>query len=172
MFEFYRDCTFEQLSAHSWLTPTMQFISAIIAGFALYIAWVNLRGLKRTQLFQAQTNLINLENQVRTNLATLKLIDYKWKKSGDAKMIDDFNRLTVEKINAFELYISSADKLAALIDSEYLKEQFKNRNWKEEYFDIFSKVIDYHKNEDSIIPGKDKMVNNISNLLKTWSTKK
>ena len=167
MFEFYNDCIFEQLSAPTWVTPMAQTISAIVAAFALFVAWNNLRGLKRTQTFQAQTSLIILENQVRNNLANLKLLDFKWKKAGDDKN-EDFNLLTVERLNAFELYVSSADKLAALINSEYLTGQFEKRNWETEYLEIFSKVIEYHKNEDSIIPGKDKMVGNISSLLSNW----
>lgn len=43
-------------------------------------------------------------------------------------------------IVAAEIYITSADKLAALINADYLHNQFPCRDWKKEYHDIFQKV--------------------------------
>jgi hypothetical protein len=164
MFEFYRDCTFA--NSGSWITPIAQSISAIAALLAFYIAVRNLGGTKNTQKLQAQMNLISLENEVIKNLIIYKkaLSDYSTPIKG-VNMSEIYER----KINAFELYISSADKLAALINAEYLKKQFPKRNWENEYKKTFVKVVEYHKDEDSTNPNEDDMIQNINSLLESWS---
>jgi len=162
MFEFYRDCTF--MSSSSWITPLAQTISAIAASFAFIIAVKNLGGTKKTQSLQAQMNLITLENEVRKNC-----ILYKDAASELSIPQKDMRLIFEKKINAFEIYLSSADKLAALINAEYLNSQFPERNWESEYREIFVKVVDYHKGEDTIIPGKNEMIRNIVLLLDKWS---
>ncbi|HRZ32507.1 MAG TPA: hypothetical protein P5335_09230 [Flavobacterium sp.] len=169
MFQYCHECINEYINAPSWITPIAQSITALVAIFALSVAWKNLRGLKRTQSLQAQMNLISLENEVRKNYLMLKIANQKYSEETQISNSKNILMLSIEKTNAFELYVSTADKLAALIASEFLTGQFEKRNWKDEYLAIFKKVKEYHQGEDSIIPGKDQMINNINKLLIEWS---
>jgi hypothetical protein len=141
-------------------------MSVIVAAMALGVAWKNLRGLKRSQTLQAQMNLISMENEIRKNHVRYKVANEEYY---NATSIQNISNLVNKKTNAFEIYISSADKLAALINADYLHNQFPGRDWKKEYHDIFQKVKKYHQGEDSIIPGKDYMVRNIDVILKKWN---
>jgi hypothetical protein len=146
-----------------------QTISIIIAGWALWVAWRNLKGLCRTQSLQAQMGLIQLENEVRKNHSQFKLAfrkyDDEYQKEQDSKHLQMMN---IEQTNAFELYVSTADKLAALIDSKFVTEQFHKRNWKDEYSAIFKEVQEYYQADGTIISGKEYMINNINKLLTSW----
>jgi hypothetical protein len=148
------------------LTPITQLTNAIVAAIALFVAWKNLRGLKRSQTLQAQMNLISLENEVRKNH-----IQYKAavKECSNVTNGQDISNLVNRKTNAFEIYITSADRLAALINADYLHDQFPGRDWKKEYNDIFQKVKTYHQVDEEIIPGKEYMVRNIDKTLKKWA---
>ncbi|MDR2120108.1 MAG: hypothetical protein LBP64_04445 [Tannerella sp.] len=146
------------------LTPIVQLTSVIVAAIALCVAWKNLRGLQRSQTLQAQMSLISLENEVRKNH-----IQYKAAvKECDNVNDKDISSLVNKATNAFEIYITSADKLAALINADYLRDQFPGRDWKKEYSEIFQKVKYYHQSDDKIIPGKEYMVRNIDETLKRW----
>ena len=173
IFQFCNDCYYEYLNAPSRWTPTAQTVSAIAASAAVYVAWKNLGGLKRTQSLQAQMSLISLENEVRKNYIQLKVSIQKYTDESTKNPSPPTLTMTsLEKINAFELYVATADKLAALLSSEFLKGQFIGRDWESEYSEIFKKVLEYHSGEDSIIPGKSQMINNITILLKEWEDKK
>ncbi|KAA6347802.1 hypothetical protein EZS27_004755 [termite gut metagenome] len=133
-----------------------RIISVIIAGCALFVAWRNLKGLWRAQSLQAQMGLIQLENEVRKNHSQFKIAfrkyDDEYQKKQDSTLLQMMN---IERTNAFELYISTADKLAALINSQFLKGQFHKRNWKDEYFAIFEEVKKCYQSDDTIISGKN-----------------
>ena len=163
MFQYFKDCTIELASSPSWVTLTLQIITLVIASCALYVAWNNLGGVKRAQNIQAQMNLINLENEMRKNRINYKML------------VDEYAKLKntdrTKELNAFELYLSSADKLAALINSEYVQKQFPKRVWKDEYLDLFRWVRTYYEGEDTIIQGKDKMIQNVLQILKSWEQK-
>jgi hypothetical protein len=146
-----------------------QIISMMIAGGALFVAWHNLRGLWRAQSLQAQMGLIQLENEVRKHHSQFKIAFQKY--NDEYQEEHDSVRLqmmSIEQINAFELYVSTADKLAALIDSKFVTEQFHKRNWKDEYFAIFKEVQEYYQSDDTIFFGKEHMINNINKLLASW----
>jgi hypothetical protein len=146
-----------------------QTISLIIAGFALLVAWHNLKGLWRTQTLQAQMGLIQLENEMRKNHSQFKIAFQRYVDEYQKKQ--DFTHLQmihIERTNAFELYISTADKLAALINSKFLTGQFHRRNWKNEYFSIFEEVKKCYQSDDTIISGKKHIINNINKLLTSW----
>jgi hypothetical protein len=168
IFQFCDECINTYTNAPSWITPIAQSLSAIAAIIAFVIAWRNLRGLKNTQSLQAQMSLINLENEVRKNYLTLKIADQKYIDETKIQNSDKLVITGIEKANAFELYVSTADKLAALICSDFLTGQFNNRNWKNEYSDIFKKVKEYYEGDETIIPGKSQMINNVKKILDEW----
>ena len=164
MIQFCNECYQEFLNSPSWLTPTAQWTSVIVASIALYIAYKNLGGVRRSQALQGQMNLITLENEMRKNLILYKqsLDDYAKAELGN---VDEFAK---KRVNTFELYLTSADKLAALINSDFIYEQFPDRNWEAEYKEIFKKVISFHESEDIIIPGKSEMIRNIKKVIAKW----
>jgi hypothetical protein len=143
-------------------------LSVIVAAMALVVAWKNLRGLQRSQTLQAQMNLIAMENEVIKNHIQYKTAIEEFYNAASINMqcISNFG---INKTNVFEIYVTSADKLAALINADYLHNQFPGRDWKKEYHDIFQKVKKYHQGEDAIIPGKEYMVRNIDETLKKWA---
>jgi hypothetical protein len=164
MIQFCDECYQEFINSPSWLTPAAQWTSAIVAGIALYVAYKNLGGVRRSQALQGQMNLITLENEMRKNL-----ILYKQSLDDYAKAtIANADELSKKRVNAFELYVTSADKIAALINSDFLYEQFPDRDWDAEYKEIFKKVIAYHEGEDNIIPGKSEMIRNIKMTIGKW----
>jgi len=168
MLLYCRECFHEIIDASSIIAPLIQIASIIIASFALGIAWKNLGGVKKSQALQAQMNIISLENEFIKNQMQYKMVVDQYSKS-NPQDIDDMN---IKKVNAFELYITSADKLASLINANYLQYQFPKRDWKSEYIEIFQKVKIYHQGEDSIIPGKDQMIRNINIILLKWNKSK
>jgi len=109
-------------------------------------------------------SLIALENEMRKNLILYN------------QSLDDYAKATIanadeyakKRVNAFELYVTSADKLAALINSDFLNKQFLDRDWEAEYKEIFNKVVSYHESEDIIIPGKSEMIRNIKTTIRKW----
>ena len=168
MFEFYRDCTF--VSTSSWLTLLFQGISAIAALAALFVISKNLIALLRTQRIQTHMNLVTLENEVNKNYTNLKTAYSKWEAATLSRTTTpaEFEVLTIGKDNAFILYISSADKLASLINAQYLKDQFNDIDWKDLYFEIFKEVKIYYDNNTNLIPGKTRMIRNLIITLNTW----
>ncbi len=172
MFQFCNECINHYTNAPSWITPLAQSISAFAAIFVFFVAWKNLRGLKRAQSLQAQMNLINLENDIVINYTKWKLAYYNYTSETEKANPEKLQLVIIEKSSAFEVYVSSADKLAALIGSDFLIGQFENRDWQNEYSVIFKKVQQIHLTEDSIIPGKDQMIRNINQLLTMWAKPK
>lgn len=168
MFQFCQECYNEYKNAPSWIGLLLQFVSAAVAAFALYIAWKNLRGLKRTQSLQAQMNLIQLENDVRKNYLQLKVANQKYVDETLKPTPQNLPMLSLEKSNAFQLYVSTADKLAALIRAKFLFGQFEGRNWKEEYIAFFKQAQEIHQTDDTFIIGKAEMIRNIDKLLTEW----
>jgi hypothetical protein len=164
MIQFCKECYQEVINAPSWITPLAQSVTALAAVIALVVALKNLKGLKRNHTLQAQMNLISLENEIRKNLMKYKIILDEYSKA-DLTRIDG---IMTERLNAFELFVSSADKLAALIIADYVKIQFPERDWQNEYRDFFNRVKRYHTSEDTIIPEKDKMMLNVDLLLTKW----
>jgi hypothetical protein len=150
------------------LTLFAPILSAVVAALALGVAWKNLRGLQRSQTLQAQMNLIAMENEVIKNHIQYKTAIEEFYNAANTN-IQSISNFVINKTNAFEIYITSADKLAALINADYLRNQFPYRDWKKEYHDIFQKVKKYHQGEDAIIPGKEYMVRNIDETLKKWA---
>lgn len=168
MFQFFGKYYQEFAAAPSWITQIAQLTSTIVAGFALYIACKNLGGIKRSQALQGQMNLISLENEMRKNSIQYKISLDEYSKAE----LKDAESFGLKRINAFELYVTSADKLAALINADFLNEQFPNRDWETEYREIFHSVISFFEGEDIFVPGKSEMIRNIDKLLKKWDGKK
>ena len=185
MFEFYTNNTFEGQNSFSWI-PIIQVIIQLftlsIASIALYTARKslntsnkNLEGVSRTQAVQSHMNLITLENEVRKNGENFRMATKKHKITTD-KDTEKSNLLTELELmfimdtmdNAFVLYMNSADKLASLVNTDYLKKQFQNRDWKTEYMDIFKDARSYFDDYDIEISGKSQMIRNITILLDIW----
>ena len=172
MFEFYTNNTFEGQNSFSWIPIIVQLITLGIALFALRTALKslntanqNLEGVSRTQSVQSHMNLIALENEVRKNIANRAIATYENSKAKE----DDIELLGIKENNAFILYFISVDKLASLVKTDYLKEQFKNRDWKNEYYDIFDDARISASNYIAISSGKSqKMIQNITILLDIW----
>jgi hypothetical protein len=133
-----------------------QIMSAVFAAIALYIAGKNLGGIRRGQALEAQMNLISLENELRRNHIQYETVLKKWLEGSP-----DTDGL----MNAFELYMTSADKLAALINEDYLHKQFPNRNWEDEYKEIFLEAKRQNEGNRTIIPGREQMIRNINKVL-------
>lgn len=171
MLEFYRDCTFEVQNSSSYISIFIQIISAITSISILYIAYTNLLGLRRTQSVQIHMNLITLENEVRKNSEVLRMAINKHRittaTDENIKPLD-LALLIENRDNAFVLYISSVDKLASLVNTDYLKKQLQNRDWKAEYRDIFDDARYYFADYDMDISGKSQMIRNITILLEIW----
>ena len=172
MFEFYTNNTFEGQNSFSWIPIIVQLITLGIALFALRTALKslntanqNLEGVSRTQSVQSHMNLIALENEVRKNIANRAIATYENSKAKE----DDIELLGIKENNAFILYFISVDKLASLVKTDYLKEQFKNRDWENEYYDIFDDARISASNYIAISSGKSqKMIQNITILLDIW----
>lgn len=124
MFRFYRDCLFQNQNLSEWIA----ILSVLIAVIALWIAYDNLRAIKRSQRVESHLHLIELENDLRNKWTDLKLstIDYTnlriltTDKQIGKEHQQKFLNLATIKDNAFILYISCADKMASLINSENL----------------------------------------------------
>jgi len=176
MFNFYKECSQEFFNTSSWLGLFLQFSSVSVAAIALYIAWIRLAGLTRSQALQAQMNLISLENEMRKNGIQYKYVLNEIRKitkvtqhdfsEANKNLMDQLNE---KRINTFELYITSADKIAALLNSKYLTEHFPERNWKDEYNEIFQSVMIQYEGEETFIPGKANMIKNTTIILKHWN---
>ncbi len=171
MLEFYKDCIFEVQNSSSYISIFIQIISAITSISILYIAYTNLLGLRRTQSVQIHMNLITLENEVRKNSEVLRMAINKHRITTEIEENIkplDLALLIETRDNAFVLYISSVDKLASLVNTDYLKKQFQNRDWKTEYRDIFDDARYYFADYDMVISGKSQMIRNITILLDIW----
>ena len=182
MFEFYGNYSLEVANPSFWIPIFQIFIQLItlcIAIFALRtalkslntsnqnlnIANTNLAGVSRTQSVQSHMNLITLENEVRKNIANRTIANYENSKATDV----DRELLGIKENNAFMLYFASVDKLASLVKTDYLKEQFKNRDWKNEYYDIFDDARTYANDYRAIsLEKSQKMIQNIIALLDIW----
>jgi hypothetical protein len=153
-------------------------MSAVAAMLALYVAWINLRRLQNGQTLQAQMNLISLENEIRKNHIQYKVAVEEYTAAADkvaakATVNEEYYATVLrnfadKKTNAFELYITSADRLAASINADYLHTQFPGRDWKKEYSEIFKRAKEYHLDYVTIIPRKEYMMRNIDETLKKW----
>jgi hypothetical protein len=139
------------------LTQFVPFMSVIVAAMALWVAWRNLRGLKRSQTLQAQMNLISMENTIRKNHIQYKMASEEYTNVTNSGVTNsqEIANFMSRKTNAFEVYITSADKLAALINADYLHDQFPGRDWEKEYSEIFQKVKIYHKEKIQLFRGKN-----------------
>lgn len=169
MFEFYRDCSFNYSNAISRIA----ICSALIALGALIISIRNLNAVKRSQCVQSHLSLINLENELRKNKTSLKSILERYTKATSPNSFDPnaLVSLSMEKDIAFELYISSVDKLASLINAVYLQKQFKGkRNWRDEYLEIFREAkTTYDGYPKLTIAGRDSMIRNLNKTLDNWN---
>ena len=165
MFEFYTNNTFEGQNSLNWIPIIIQLCTFAVAAYAVYTARESLNGVSRTQSVQSHMNLIALENEVRKNIANRAIATYENSKAKE----DDIELLGIKENNAFILYFISVDKLASLVKTDYLKEQFKNRDWKNEYYDIFDDARISASNYIAISSGKSqKMIQNITILLDIW----
>lgn len=174
MFEFYSDCTFPTENNSSLISILIQLAPIVIAFIALIIAYYNFKDFRQVNSVQTHLDLINLENDTRKKHSELKtnskkLTDYSANSTEATFNALELERLSIEKINSFELYISSVDKLASLINTDYLKGQFNKRDWKAEYLTVFQNAKDIFNNETNIIPGRNEMVKNLNTTLNKWN---
>ncbi len=178
MFEFYRDCSFIGQNTSSWFTLILQLATPLIALCAVIIALRNLAGLTRAQSIQTHMNLIALENEIRKNHATFKISALNHKnatKSTSEKILTSLqlDTLKLEEDNAFIAYVNSVDKLASLINAKYVQEQFNERDWKNEYEEIFKDVKNLSDGYFIIITNKSSLITNIDKVLLNFNfTKK
>lgn len=173
MFEFYRECSFVGQNTSSWITLVLQAATPLIAFFAFKIAKKNLEGLARTQSIQTHMNLIALENEIRKNKATFKIITYNYKdatKSTNAGTLTQLqlDTLKLEEDNAFIAYVNSVDKLASLINAKYVQEQFDKRDWKNEYEEMFKKVKSTSDDYLIRLTNKSSLITNLDKTLINW----
>ena len=169
IFQYCSDCFQEFLNAPSWITPLAQSVTAGVALIALIVALRNLRRVKINQALQAQMTLFSLENEVRKNQSNFKVASLKHELAAAIQGPIPPSVLLMEKTNAFELYLSSADKLAALLKKDYLNKHFKPiRNWNEEYKEFFQKVRTFYDSEHPFIAGTTNMISNVNELLVEW----
>lgn len=177
MFEFYSDCSFLTEQNSSWITYLIQLAPILIAFIALIVAYYNFKAFRQTNSVQTHLNLINIENDIRKNNTILRMITKEYNDSTSVSSQQQLNeseisRLSLEKVNSFELYISSVDKLASLISTDYLKSQFDKRDWKAEYHELFKEAKDIFDGESSLIFGKKNMIQNLKQILDDWNESK
>jgi hypothetical protein len=147
----------------------------MIAFSALIIAVRNLNSVKRAQCVQSHMNLISLENELRKNQIAFKSIMEKYTKACSPETFSEKEivSLSKEKDVAFELYVSYSDKLASIINTDYLQKQFKDtRDWKDEYYDIFKEAkMTYDDYPKITITGRESMIRNLDKILRNWNKK-
>jgi len=174
MFEFYKECSFTSQGSPSWITLILQATTPLIAYLAFRIAKKNLTGLTRTQSVQTHMNLITLENEIRKNHATFKIamLNYSNATTGNDNTLTQLklDTLKIEQDNAFIAYINSSDKLASLINAKYVQEQFDERDWKNEYKEMFSDIKSISDNYLISLTNKSSLITNLNKALTTWTT--
>lgn len=168
MFTFCFDCIQEYLNAPSWLTPTFQFWTAFIATLAFFVAKFNLDGVRRAQSLQAQMNLINVENEVRKNYSNFMVSTKTFEKESLNQQGDKIEQYKTEKETATELYFSSVDKLATLINSDFVIKQLKNKEWKREYFNDFKKAKRLYDVEKQTNVGLATRIDELTKIIEKW----
>jgi hypothetical protein len=69
--------------------------------------------------------------------------------------------------------VSYSDKLASIINTDYLQKQFKDtRDWKDEYYDIFKEAkMTYDDYPKITITGRESMIRNLDKILRNWNKK-
>jgi len=172
MLEIYKECTFTSSSSFNWIG----FLTLCVAAFALYIARTNLIALKRSHKVQSHMNLINLENEVRRNNVKLKESIQEHTNSTTQEELQNYDpkkiiQAKTNRENCFEIYVTSVDKLASLIGTDYLSKQFSNRNWKEEYHDFFKKVMVIYQDHTLEFQNSEYKIPNFEKLLEEWNKK-
>lgn len=168
MFSFCFDCIQEFLNAPSWLTPAFQFWTAIIATLAFIVAKYNLDGVRRAQSLQAQMNLINVENDVRKNYSSFMVSTNKFEKEALNPGSENIEQCKIEKETATEIYFSSVDKLATLINSDFVTKQLKTKEWKREYFDDFKKAKRLYDVEKQTNLGFATRIDELTKIIEKW----
>ena len=176
MFEFYRDCSFIGQNS-SWITLILQALTPLIAFFAFRIAKENLEGITRTQAIQTHMNLIALENEIRKNHATLKIVTLNYENATKnnnttATTPLQLDTLSLEKDNAFIAYVNSVDKLASLINVKYVQDQFSERDWRNEYEEMFKGVKSISNNYFITLTNKSSLITNLDKALINWKNVK
>jgi len=172
MLDFYKDCSQEFSSSTSWVTPAAQTVSALAASLAFWIGIKNLRGITRTQALQAEVTLINFENQIRKLHGEFTIAERKYAvatESKDEKIREEIPSLAVTKQSSLDIFVSSAERLASLINSENISKQLVGRTWEEEYKDLFTNVQSYWETE--MEGSGNKKIPNILSKLEEWGKK-
>ena len=170
MIYFFYESTLQNGSSIS-LSIIVQILTFITAAIAIFIAWKNLNGFRRTQFIQTNMNVINLEKDLRIKRTELKAASFEYTRVTDVSTEDDYNKELIRQKNldkdiAFELYVSAADKLASLINTKQFEKQQESKNWIDEYIDLFKETKEKFDNHTTFIPGKMNMINNIEVTLK------
>lgn len=151
----------------------IQTLTLLTAAIAIFIAYKNLNGFRRTQFIQTHMNIINLEKDLRIKRTELKAATFEYARVTNVSDEKDYNeelirKKSIEKDIAFELYVSAADKLALLMNTKQFKEQQKSKNWTDEYIDLFKETKEEFDNHTAVIPGKRNMINNIKITLEEY----
>ena len=167
MLNDYYDCVFQYVSHQSWVTPLAQTISALAGVATLFVAWRNLRGLRRAQMIQAQVNLIDLETKARTYYVAYRETVQSYADNKDPAKVQVLN---IKAAGALEIYIATVNRLAALIDSDFLTGQFDGRDWKSEYDEIFKQALQYYNDDTMIFPGKSALASDLTRLVGRWNS--
>lgn len=146
MFEFCNDCFVENINSSSYLTLGIQLITLIFVVLTYFLARNNLNRLTRSHLVQSEMHLINLGFQLKKSLTDLKKSTHEYDQiykihatSGQNEFLVEKYRL--EKDQALQLCLASADQLATLIQSDSIQEQFGSRDWERQYRSAFEQVI-------------------------------
>jgi hypothetical protein len=168
MFTFCFDCIQEYISAPSWISVLIRFFTGIVVFAAFLVARHNLIGVRRAQSLQALMNLINLENDVRKNYSNFMLSTHKYEQESIVQNSTLIEQYKIERETTTELYFSSIEKLATLITSDFVTKQLNEKNWKEDYFDIFKRVKRLHNTEKQTNIGYTIKIENLEKLLLSW----
>lgn len=158
------DCVEQTTSGETIVSIIIRGLTAVIATFALYVAYRNLRSVRNSHALQAQMSLITLEKDVRKNRSQFREDSSAFSKAmNKARKGGVPNEIYLAYSKSFEYYVSSADKLAAIILTGNLKIHFPTRNFRNEYEDIFMEVQKIY--ETSQIFSSNEKINNLIELL-------
>jgi hypothetical protein len=161
MFEFYRDCVFELSSNLNYY----QLIAPLVAIIAIIISVWNLNIVKRNQKIQTHISILNIQKdiddrQIRFNIINKKYSEIKY---------NDREKYSDELDDSFKQYLTSVERLGVLLRTEYVKKQFDDKTWKDEYFVLFNDAKNiYDSFANNLVLKHSVKIKNIDEILKTW----
>lgn len=161
MFDFYRDCIFEVSSNFNWY----QLIAPFVALIAILISVWNLNIVKRNQKIQAHISILSIQKDIDDRQIKFNIIN---KKYSEIKY-NDREKYSDELDDSFKQYLTSVERLGVLLRTEYVKKQFDDKTWKDEYFTLFNDAKNiYDSFANNLILKHSVKIKNIDEILKSW----